>query len=86
VTTACMNPVRQDDESKDQSSKNYYRVLREESESEEEESEENESEVQEEDTKESSFDPTVSNIDSGEYTEDESEGRTMKHSLKDWQI
>jgi hypothetical protein len=74
TNTAPMNLVKQDEDSKDQSSKNYYSVLREESESEEEESEENESEVQEEETKESSFDPTVSDIDSRKYTEKESEG------------
>jgi hypothetical protein len=74
INTTRMNPVKQDEDLKENSSKNYYRVLWEESESEEEESGENESEMLEEQTKESSFDPTVSEIDSRKYTEKESEG------------
>jgi hypothetical protein len=74
INTTGMNLVKQDEDLEENSSKNYYRVLREESESEEEESGENESEIQEEQTKESSFDPTVSEIDSRKYTEKESEG------------
>jgi hypothetical protein len=59
-----MNPLQQEEETKANSSKNYYGVLQEESESEDDQSEEEESEMQETQTKESSFDPTVSEVNS----------------------